>query len=293
MDAERQCDAKRKYHVERQHGATREYGDSRRCWVGRDVEPGCVEDQSGGYSTRLDDSGGQWTIGDRRSQLAHHGGGQAVAVGRDTVKDARGGIHSASSHEREYGIQRVSRLGEVWIYYFPPRIYTANRILIFIRTYYARGARDSVFDTLESGGGGGGNGSPPSRQGGNQQTQDRKGKRRLPRLDDLSIPNNGSQRYNPQLHRSHTFRHPMTDEWSPHLAPDRTAQRLSVWTAPRVIESKDDGIFSRRRIQIWMFCLGFIFPFGGYWHFFHLSFSVLTLSIHFYYFLHRELVLIT
>ncbi|KAI9882497.1 MAG: hypothetical protein M1823_005757 [Watsoniomyces obsoletus] len=97
------------------------------------------------------------------------------------------------------------------------------------RAYYARGARDSVFDTIESGG----PSSPPSRQ--THQRPDRKGKRRLSRVENLNIqdPPSNQQRNTFQLQRSHTFRRPATDEWSPHLAPDRTASRLSVWTAPR------------------------------------------------------------
>lgn len=54
----------------------------------------------------------------------------------------------------------------------------------------------------------------------------------------------------------------MSSVWSPHLRLDRRAQRQSVWEAPSINWSTEGGWFGRRNIQIVMFIVGFIFPFG-------------------------------
>lgn len=50
--------------------------------------------------------------------------------------------------------------------------------------------------------------------------------------------------------------------WSPHLRMDTRASRLSVWNAPSVTWSADSGVFGKRNIQVVLFVLGFVFPFG-------------------------------
>ncbi|KAI9808535.1 MAG: hypothetical protein M1825_003684 [Sarcosagium campestre] len=52
----------------------------------------------------------------------------------------------------------------------------------------------------------------------------------------------------------------LTEPWSPRLRTDRRSARLSVWSAPPVQEKVTDGIFTRRRMQILLFCIGFILP---------------------------------
>jgi len=54
----------------------------------------------------------------------------------------------------------------------------------------------------------------------------------------------------------------MSSIWSPHLRLDRRATRRSVWEPPSVNWSTEGGWFGRRNIQIVMFIMGFIFPFG-------------------------------
>jgi hypothetical protein len=51
-----------------------------------------------------------------------------------------------------------------------------------------------------------------------------------------------------------------TDVWSPRLQHDRRATTYSVWEPPQVHQKMDDGIFTRRRLQVALFCCGFIFP---------------------------------
>ena len=54
----------------------------------------------------------------------------------------------------------------------------------------------------------------------------------------------------------------MSSIWSPHLRLDRRATRRSVWEPPSVNWSSEGGWFGRRNVQIVMFIVGFIFPFG-------------------------------
>ncbi|CZT52244.1 uncharacterized protein RSE6_13525 [Rhynchosporium secalis] len=54
----------------------------------------------------------------------------------------------------------------------------------------------------------------------------------------------------------------MSSIWSPHLRLDRRATRHGVWEPPSVNWSLEGGWFGRRNVQIVMFTLGFIFPFG-------------------------------
>ena len=54
----------------------------------------------------------------------------------------------------------------------------------------------------------------------------------------------------------------LTSVWSPHLRYDRRATRHSMWDPPSVSWSTDGSWFGRRNIQIVMFTVGFIFPFG-------------------------------
>jgi len=54
----------------------------------------------------------------------------------------------------------------------------------------------------------------------------------------------------------------LSSVWSPHLRLDRRATRHSVWDPPSVNWSTDGSWFGRRNVQIVMFTVGFIFPFG-------------------------------
>jgi hypothetical protein len=54
----------------------------------------------------------------------------------------------------------------------------------------------------------------------------------------------------------------LSSVWSPHLRLDRRATRHSVWDPPSVTWSTDGSWFGRRNVQIVMFTVGFIFPFG-------------------------------
>jgi hypothetical protein len=56
----------------------------------------------------------------------------------------------------------------------------------------------------------------------------------------------------------------MSSMWSPHLRHDRRATQRSAWVPPSVTWSTEGGAFGRRNIQVVMFIVGFIFPFGTY-----------------------------
>ncbi len=50
--------------------------------------------------------------------------------------------------------------------------------------------------------------------------------------------------------------------WSPHLGPDNRSSPYSMWQPPSATWSTENRIFGRRNIQVVLFVLGFIFPFG-------------------------------
>jgi len=54
---------------------------------------------------------------------------------------------------------------------------------------------------------------------------------------------------------------PVPRQWSPHLLHDirATKAKRSLWKPPSIDETKEK-IFSRRNIQVYSFCLGFVFP---------------------------------
>ena len=54
----------------------------------------------------------------------------------------------------------------------------------------------------------------------------------------------------------------MSSIWSPHLRLDRRATKHSIWEPPSVNWSTEGGWFGRRNIQVVMFIVGWIFPFG-------------------------------
>lgn len=56
----------------------------------------------------------------------------------------------------------------------------------------------------------------------------------------------------------------MSSMWSPHLKHDRRAINRSAWVPPSVTWSSEGGAFGRRNIQVVMFIVGFIFPFGKF-----------------------------
>lgn len=89
-----------------------------------------------------------------------------------------------------------------------------------------------------------------------------------------SIPGKHYRRSSPATYLTTNYEDPSTQRstlhkpveiiCSPHLHHDRNSKRLSLWQAPRVEDRAADGLFSRRRVQIIFFCLGFIFPFGSW-----------------------------
>ncbi|PYH82384.1 hypothetical protein BO82DRAFT_66937 [Aspergillus uvarum CBS 121591] len=64
----------------------------------------------------------------------------------------------------------------------------------------------------------------------------------------------------PELERRDT-RNRLRSSWSPHLLPDRraTGPRKGTRGAPS-LDSRMEPLFGRRNIQVWSFCVGFIFP---------------------------------
>ena len=72
----------------------------------------------------------------------------------------------------------------------------------------------------------------------------------------------GAQQLDPYTRRLRTWGS-MSSMWSPHLRHDRRAtRRHSVWEAPSFSWSTEGNMFGRRNVQIVMFIMGFIFPFG-------------------------------
>jgi hypothetical protein len=78
----------------------------------------------------------------------------------------------------------------------------------------------------------------------------------------------------PRDPRSHWVKGPEADQpsgannrlrhsWSPHLYPDKRAvgQKGKPWTAPSM-DSRTEPLLGRRNMQVWSFCLGFVFPLG-------------------------------
>jgi hypothetical protein len=55
--------------------------------------------------------------------------------------------------------------------------------------------------------------------------------------------------------------HRLRHSWSPHLLPDRRVLQHSKsgWRAPS-LDSRNEPMFGRRNIQVYSFCMGFIFP---------------------------------
>ncbi|KAJ6092126.1 hypothetical protein N7467_004095 [Penicillium canescens] len=56
-------------------------------------------------------------------------------------------------------------------------------------------------------------------------------------------------------------RYRLRHSWSPHLYPDRRVLQhsTSAWKAPS-LDSRNEPVFGRRNIQVYSFCLGFLFP---------------------------------
>ncbi|KAI0121801.1 hypothetical protein F4814DRAFT_190893 [Daldinia grandis] len=50
--------------------------------------------------------------------------------------------------------------------------------------------------------------------------------------------------------------------WSPHLRQDTRASNFSMWNTPSITWSADSGMFGKRNLQVALFVMGFIFPFG-------------------------------
>ncbi|RLL95575.1 hypothetical protein CFD26_102198 [Aspergillus turcosus] len=61
--------------------------------------------------------------------------------------------------------------------------------------------------------------------------------------------------------KSDTTNNRLRHSWSPHLYPDRrvVGQKGKSWTAPSM-DSRTEPLLGRRNMQVWSFCLGFVFP---------------------------------
>ncbi|OOF91104.1 hypothetical protein ASPCADRAFT_211383 [Aspergillus carbonarius ITEM 5010] len=65
----------------------------------------------------------------------------------------------------------------------------------------------------------------------------------------------------PEPQSREASRHRLRHSWSPHLFPDRRAvnPRKGTWGAPS-LDSRTEPLLGRRNIQVWSFCVGFVFP---------------------------------
>lgn len=137
------------------------------------------------------------------------------------------------------------------------------------RTYYARPLRDSIS-------------IPPGSSGANtaSRSQSRVSRpdgalgvfrpRTRQREDDTAPPTRDSMAITPVLITGDTpveirgpARRKVTEEWSPHLWPDRRAwARRSIFKAPSIDEEAEGSGVSRRSVQILLFAGGFLFPLG-------------------------------
>lgn len=93
--------------------------------------------------------------------------------------------------------------------------------------------------------------------------------RRRPRTENASVGGLARRptEVNPVQHdpaeRTRGFRSwSMSSVWSPHLRVDRRATHPGAWNPPSLNWSIESGIWGRKNVQIVMFILGFIFPFG-------------------------------
>lgn len=70
----------------------------------------------------------------------------------------------------------------------------------------------------------------------------------------------------PQVEQTVEVRGPpwrrLSDIWSPRLPHDKLAVKRSVWKAPSFDEKAENNPLSRRNLQILMFVVGFMLPFG-------------------------------
>ena len=133
------------------------------------------------------------------------------------------------------------------------------------RAYYSRGARESIFDAVEAAVDRDRQLPPPParkplRRPPPALVAPEAGARRFRRADDVPVPFSVSP--GETVYRSSTLRRSNANMRSPHLEHDRSARRLSMWTAPQVEDTRADGMLSRRRLQIGLFCMGFVLPFG-------------------------------
>lgn len=130
------------------------------------------------------------------------------------------------------------------------------------RTYYSRGAGESVFDALEAAR----LSNSPRKLSVDKNLPSSPIRPQPPgkqyRRQSSPVTYSPTFHEDPSTQRS-TLRKPVEVVWSPHLYHDRSSKRLSMWQAPQVEEKTTDGLFSRRRLQIIFFSLGFIFPFGS------------------------------
>ncbi|OJZ86195.1 hypothetical protein ASPFODRAFT_135612 [Aspergillus luchuensis CBS 106.47] len=65
----------------------------------------------------------------------------------------------------------------------------------------------------------------------------------------------------PESQTREPSRNRLRHSWSPHLFPDRRAvnPRRGTWGAPS-LDSRTEPLLGRRNIQVWLFCVGFVFP---------------------------------
>lgn len=139
------------------------------------------------------------------------------------------------------------------------------------RTYYARPPRDSAL-------------IPPGSSGANtaSRPQSRVSRpdgalgtfrpRTRQREDDTAPPTRDSMAITPVVIAGDApveirgpTRRKVTEEWSPHLWPDRRARaRRSIFRAPSIDGEAGGSGVSRRTLQILLFAGGFLFPLGKF-----------------------------
>lgn len=67
---------------------------------------------------------------------------------------------------------------------------------------------------------------------------------------------------NPIMNVARGIKKQTSSIWSPHLQHDKRPARYGIWEPPSTVWSEGDGISGRRNLQVVLFVVGFIFPFG-------------------------------
>ena len=66
----------------------------------------------------------------------------------------------------------------------------------------------------------------------------------------------------PVINILRTLKKKTSSVWSPHLYQDKRLSSYSLWDPPPVMWSAEKGLTGRRNLQIMLFFMGFLFPFG-------------------------------